>query len=60
MDKITDYQLVSANSSSKLTKEVKKEMEGGWEPLGAPIIGETAAGPSLIQAMVIYKRGGPA
>jgi hypothetical protein len=58
MDKITDYQLVSGKDPSKLTEEVKKEMEAGWEPLGAPVVMDRGH-PCIVQAMVIYKRGGP-
>lgn len=59
MEKITDYQLVTAKDPSKLTEEVKKEMKnGGWEPLGAPVVMDRGF-PNLVQAMVIYKRGGP-
>lgn len=66
MDKITNYDLATGTTVSELAKQVKGMMQdGGWEPLGAPISvvtdsGTVASGAQLVQAMVIYKRGGPA
>lgn len=61
MDKITDYDLATGNTVEELAKRVKNMIKKGWEPLGSPLFIATAfSGPSLVQAMVIYKRGGPA
>lgn len=60
MDKITDYQLVTAEHVSDLARMVKASIEKEkWEPLGPPFPVTTAGGSLLVQAMVIYKRGGP-
>lgn len=60
MDKITNYQVIVADSPSLLEEKVKDQMNEGWEPYHGPLMIHTASGPRLAQAMVIYKRGGPA
>jgi hypothetical protein len=53
MTKINDYHIVAVRSSEEplhqaLQREVRKKIQEGWEPLGAPILGDQ----TMYQAMV--------
>jgi hypothetical protein len=63
LDRIKDYQLVTAHSSFELNQEVKKEMElYGWIPYGGASVSHAGMGSSMggsgsyFQAMVKLKK----
>ena len=63
LDRITDYQLVTAHTPSALNQEVRKEMElYGWIPYGGASVAHAGMGSSLggagsyFQAMVKLKK----
>lgn len=60
MDKIKDYAIVTGDSPSQLEELVKQNLKEGWEPFGNLFLAQCASGSYMCQAMVIYKRGGPA
>lgn len=51
LQKVVDYKLVTATSPSRLTNEVRAEMEQGWVPSGTVVQFNT----DIVQAMVKFE-----
>ena len=58
MNRILDYQIVSASSSTRLEEAVKRNIKMAWEPLGAPFLADESnqGSPDFLQAMVKVTR----
>lgn len=54
--KIVDYILVRARFDWALSSILCKEMENGWQPLGAPFIDKSLFKKVWVQAMVKYEQ----
>jgi hypothetical protein len=51
MQKVINYELLSASSASELTKTVTAQMSKGWVPSGTVITFDE----NLLQAMVMFE-----